>query len=93
MDTGKTDTYGNNVAPTARIYLHLICRKRHLPLKLRKGKTMGCGETLYSALTQREATAVSSAASTPGNRNMRIRDCVNSPLKRIDFKGALFYII
>ena len=35
----QTDTYGNNVAPTARIYLHLICRKRHLPLKLRKGKT------------------------------------------------------
>ena len=29
----------NKVAPTARIYLHLICRKRHLPLKLRKGKT------------------------------------------------------
>ena len=40
-----------------------------------------------------EAATVSSAPSTPGNRNMRIRDCVNSPLKRIDFKGALFYII
>ena len=24
--TGKTDTYVNNVAPTAQIYLHLICR-------------------------------------------------------------------
>ena len=35
----QTDTYVNKVAPTARIYLHLICRKRHLPLKLRKGKT------------------------------------------------------
>ena len=39
LSSGKTDTYVNNVAPTARIYLHLICRKRHLPLKLRKGKT------------------------------------------------------
>ena len=37
--TDETDTYVNKVAPTARIYLHLICRKRHLPLKLRKGKT------------------------------------------------------
>ena len=37
----QTDIYGNKVAPTARIYLHLICRKRHLPLKLRKGKTKG----------------------------------------------------
>ena len=42
---GKTDTYVNKVAPTARIYLHLICRKRHLPLKLRKGKTMGCRQS------------------------------------------------
>ena len=25
---GKADTYCNKVAPTARIYLHLICRKR-----------------------------------------------------------------
>ena len=25
---GKTVTYSNKVAPTARIYLHLICRKR-----------------------------------------------------------------
>ena len=39
VGAGKTDTYVNKVAPTARIYLHLICRKRHLPLKLRKGKT------------------------------------------------------
>ena len=41
LSSGKTDTYCNKVAPTARIYLHLICRKRHLPLKLRKGKTKG----------------------------------------------------
>ena len=40
VGAGETDTYCNKVAPTARIYLHLICRKRHLPLKLRKGKTM-----------------------------------------------------
>ena len=40
-----------------------------------------------------EAATVSSTPSTPGNRNMRIRDCVNSPLKTIDFKVALFYII
>jgi hypothetical protein len=26
--TDETDTYVNKVAPTARIYLHLICRKR-----------------------------------------------------------------
>ena len=38
LSSGKTDTYCNKVAPTARIYLHLICRKRHLPLK---GKTKG----------------------------------------------------
>jgi len=41
VDAGKTDTYCNKVAPAARIYSHLICRKRHLPLKLRKGKTKG----------------------------------------------------
>ena len=28
LSSGKTDTYCNKVAPTARIYLHLICRKR-----------------------------------------------------------------
>ena len=54
----ETDTYVNKVAPTARIYLHLICRKRHLPLKLRKGKTIGCGEKLSVALALREATTV-----------------------------------
>ena len=51
----------NKVAPTARIYLHLICRKRHLPLKLRKGKTIGCGAKLSSALMFGEAHAVSYA--------------------------------
>ena len=57
----ETDTYCNKVAPTARIYLHLICRKRHLPLKLRKGKTIGCGAKLSSALMFGEAHAVSYA--------------------------------
>ena len=51
----------NKVAPTARTYLHLICRKRHLPLKLRKGKTIGCGAKLSSALMFGEAHAVSYA--------------------------------
>ena len=37
--TAVSSSLHNKVAPTARIYLHLICRKRHLPLKLRKGKT------------------------------------------------------
>ena len=61
MVTDKTNTYDNNVASTARIYLHLICRKRHLPLKLRKGKTIGCGAKLSSALMFGEAHAVSYA--------------------------------
>ena len=63
---GKTDTYCNKVAPTARIYLHLICRKRHLPLKLRKGKTIGCGAKRSSALVLREAAMVSTIVSIPG---------------------------
>ena len=100
----ETDTYVNKVAPKARIYLHLICRKRHLPLKLRKGKTIGCDAYFYTALMYGAATTVSSVTSTPGNktlcrtnvargthgfagsfepgsRNMRIRSCVNAPLK------------
>ena len=69
LSSGKTDTYCNKVAPTARIYLHLICRKRHLPLKLRKGKTKGGAEQkLNTVLTYGEAATVSSAPSTPGNR-------------------------
>ena len=47
---GKTDTYFNKVAPTAQIYLHLICRKRHLPLKLRKGKTKGKTSAAYRCI-------------------------------------------
>ena len=49
---GKTVTYSNKVAPTARIYLHLICRKRHLPLN---GKTKGhSGKLLCRADVARE---------------------------------------
>ena len=48
--TDETDTYVNKVAPTARIYLHLICRKRHLPLKLRKGKTKGKTSAAYRCI-------------------------------------------
>ena len=74
MGAGKTDTYGKNVAPTARIYLHLICRKRHLPLKLRKGKTMGCGAKFSNALMFGEAATVLLAPSTPGtNINVLVR--------------------
>ena len=58
LSSGKTDTYCNKVAPTARIYLHLICRKRHLPLKLRKGKTIGCGAKFSNALMFGEAATV-----------------------------------
>ena len=61
MGAGKTVSFSNKVAPTARTYLHLICRKRHLPLKLRKGKTIGCGAKLSSALMFGEAHAVSYA--------------------------------
>ena len=105
LSSGKTDTYCNKVAPTARIYLHLICRKRHLPLKLRKGKTIGCGAKRSSALVLRETlwflpmsrTGLPQNSAThlcyakrhglfqclePGNRNIRIRSCVNSPLKK-----------
>jgi len=67
-----------NVAPTARIYLHLICRKRHLPLK---GKTIGCGAKLSIALSLREATTVLSAVSNRDTRDICIRSCPNAPLK------------
>ena len=46
-----------------------------------------------AALALREATTVSSATSTPGYRNMRIRSSLNSPLKllcsggRVRFRG------
>jgi len=36
---------------------------------------------LSIALALREATTVFSAASIPGYRNKRIRDCLNAPLK------------
>ena len=78
----KTDTYDNNVAPAAQIYLHLICRKRHLPLKLRKGKTVGYGAKFSSALTLREATTVSSIVPNRDTRDNRIRRCPNAPLKK-----------
>ncbi len=77
----ETDTYCNKVAPTARIYLHLICRKRHLPLKLRKGKTMGCGAKLSSALVLRETSRFFLLPRYRATRDKRIRDCVKSPLK------------
>ncbi|HCY78384.1 MAG TPA: hypothetical protein DHU74_01535, partial [Clostridiales bacterium] len=69
------------VAPTARIYLHLICRNRHLPLKLRKRKTKG-----VRPKTQHHATGMRGnhgflRTLKPGNRNMRIRSSVNAPLK------------
>ena len=70
-----------NVAPAARIYLHLICRKRHLPLKLRKGKTMGCAAKLNIALAFREAATVYSNVPNRDTGKNRIRRCVNSPLK------------
>ena len=77
----KTDTYDNNVAPAAQIYLHLICRKRHLPLKLRKGKTVGYGAKFSSALTLREAPTVSSIVPNRATRDKCIRSCVKAPLK------------
>ena len=87
---GKTDTYCNKVAPTARIYLHLICRKRHLPLKLRKGKTKGGAEQkLNTVLTYGGSFPVSSVTSTPGSRNMRIGSCVKAPLKKRGSHGFL----
>ena len=43
-----------------------------LPLKLRKGKTIGCGAKFSAALPCGEARTVSSATSTPGHRNKRI---------------------
>ena len=43
-----------------------------LPLKLRKGKTIGCGAKFSAALPCGEARPVSSATSTPGHRNKRI---------------------
>ena len=80
--TGKTDTYVNKVAPTARIYLHLICRKRHLPLKLRKGKTMGCTAKLNTALALRETSRFFSLSRHRATRDKCIGRCVNSPLKK-----------
>ena len=43
-----------------------------LPLKLRKGKTIGCGAKFSAALPCGEARTVSSATSTPGHRSKRI---------------------
>ena len=59
---------------------------------------------LSSALTQREATTVFSAASIPGHRNKRIRDCLNAPLKNqqgnvdclffcVENSGSKFYVL
>jgi len=90
LSSGKTDTYVNKVAPTARIYLHLICRKRHLPLKLRKGKTKGGAEQkLNTVLTYGGSFPVSSVTSTPGSRNMRIGSCVKAPLKKRGSHGFI----
>ena len=41
-----------------------------------------CGKKFSNALMQREAHTVLSVTSTPGSRNMRIRRCVNSQLKK-----------
>ena len=82
---GKTDTYCNKVAPTARIYLHLICRKRHLPLKFRKGKTIGVRCKFCTNIAQSHGARGNYGflrSLEPGYRNMRIRRCPNAPLKR-----------
>ena len=42
---------------------------------------MGYGAKFNTALMYGEATTVSTAISTPGTGNHRIRSCVNSPLK------------
>ena len=81
LSSGKTDTYCNKVAPTARIYLHLICRKRHLPLKLRKGKTKGVRPKTQHRTNATRGNHGFLRTLEPGNRNMRIRRCLNSPLK------------
>ena len=48
----------------------------------------GCGAKLNSALALREARTVSTAPSTPGTGNHRIRSCPNSLLKILDRDGA-----
>ena len=78
---GKTVSFSNKVAPTARIYLHLICRKRHLPLKLRKGKTIGCGAKFSGALPGCVADTVSTIVPNRATGDNRIGSCLNSPLK------------
>ena len=64
----QTDIYVNKVAPTARIYLHLICRKRHLPLKLRKGKTMTKPRLRTITLTAAVGAASGTDKSVPYER-------------------------
>ena len=66
MVIDQTDTYVNKVAPTARIYLHLICRKRHLPLKLRKGKTNGVRRKTQQRIAGMLNSTVFTNVSIPG---------------------------
>ena len=85
VDAGKTDTYCNKVAPTARIYLHLICRKRHLPLKLRKGKTNGVQTKFCTNIAQSNVwrnVTVSTGVPNRAARDTYIRRCGESPLKK-----------
>ena len=93
MSAGKTGTYSNNVAPTARIYLHLICRKRHLPLKLRKGKTKGVRQKIQQRTNVWRGNHGFVGSLEPGKRKSRIRRCVNSPLKNLDERGVLVHYI
>ena len=64
-------------------------RQPRFPTQLRHRAT----GKFSAALALREATTVSSAPSTPGTGNHRIRDCLNSPLKllcsggRVRFRG------
>ena len=89
LSSGKIDTSVNNVAPTARIYLHLICRKRHLPLKLRKGTTVGYGAKFDTVLPGCAAITVSSAPSNRATRDKCIRSCAKAPLKKCEANTVL----
>ena len=85
VGAGKTDTYCNKLAPAARIYLHLICRKRHLPLKLRKGKTNGVQTKFCTNIAQSNVwrnVTVSTGVPNRAARDTYIRRCGESPLKK-----------
>ena len=63
---------------TPQFELHLICRKRHLPLK---GKTKGGAAKNSACTTGLRSSHGFRQCSEPGTGNHRIGSSVNSPLK------------